>query len=337
MIFCEALLIGIFLSLGIKVIRTDSAQGIIPNKILLSAITLGMIIDLLYYAFFTREYLMGFLINLFVLSIFAICMYSFHFWAAGDTKLLITALVLYPSRFYCNDNLVIEIEIVIYIFLIAYVYILADTLKAFLKKEKFYGFANMTKLDVKVFLKDYLISLIYLRGFSYLFSCMFDEIYYKNQLSFAFLNVFLAMMIHKKNVFKKWYGIIPMLIINVLFFQKWNSSIDLFSIIVLLFAFGLRYLANGYNYQEISTDSVSKGMVLSYFTVSKFLQSRVKGLPKYTTEDMSSRISEEEAFAIKRWKDSKYGTETIVIVKKIPFAIFIIMGFLFHFAMEIMR
>ena len=67
-------------------------------------------------------------------------------------------------------------------------------------------------------------------------------------------------------------------------------------------------------------------MVLSYGTVSKFMPSRVKGLPRQTSEDMRCRITEEETKAIKRWESSKFGEETIVIVRKIPFAVFIICG-----------
>ena len=71
-------------------------------------------------------------------------------------------------------------------------------------------------------------------------------------------------------------------------------------------------------------------MVLSYTTVFKFTQSRVKGLPQTTSENMGSRITQEEADSIIRWADSKYGQETIVILRKIPFAIFITAGYLIY-------
>lgn len=337
MYICEALLIGVFFALGIYVIYTDFSKGIIPNRILLSVMAFGAIVNGVYYSIWAQQYVINFLINFLVLSVFAVCMYAFHFWAAGDTKLLIAVLLLYPARFYNQENIVIEIEIIIYIFLIAYIYILADTVRSVLRREKFYGTINISKNNIIVFFKDYFISFIYLRGFSYLFSWIFGGIYANNQLLFAFVNVFLAMIIYSKKIFKKWYGIIIMLIINIVFFEGWDGGIYAFNILVLLVAFSLRYLANGYNYQEIETDKVSKGMVLSFITVNKFMISRIKGLPMYTTEDMSSRITDEEVIAIKRWKDSKYGEKTIVIVKKIPFAIFIIMGFCFHFIMGIIR
>ena len=57
------------------------------------------------------------------------------------------------------------------------------------------------------------------------------------------------------------------------------------------------------------------------------MPSNIKGLPKEkNTEDIRSRITEEEAESIKRWEFSKYGQSEIVIVRKIPFAIFISIG-----------
>ena len=87
--------------------------------------------------------------------------------------------------------------------------------------------------------------------------------------------------------------------------------------------------------EEIQTSEVKKGMVLSYATVVGFMPSRVKGLPQTTSEDMSSRITEEEAEAVRRWEKSKYGKNSIIIVRKIPFAIFIVCGTISYIVMRI--
>ena len=79
--------------------------------------------------------------------------------------------------------------------------------------------------------------------------------------------------------------------------------------------------------EEYSTSKVEKGMVLAYSTIVYFIPSTIKGLPKEkTTEDIRSRITADEAESIKRWETSKYGQPEIVIVRKIPFAIFISIG-----------
>ena len=66
---------------------------------------------------------------------------------------------------------------------------------------------------------------------------------------------------------------------------------------------------------------------MSYSTIVCFIPSTIKGLPKEkTTEDIRSRITADEAESIKRWETSKYGQSEIIIVRKIPFAIFISIG-----------
>ena len=68
-------------------------------------------------------------------------------------------------------------------------------------------------------------------------------------------------------------------------------------------------------------------MILSAGTVLSFRVSSVKGLPKNAQESMKAKLTEEEAQAVRRWEKSKYGQPTVVIVRKLPFAILISVGF----------
>ncbi len=61
-------------------------------------------------------------------------------------------------------------------------------------------------------------------------------------------------------------------------------------------------------------------------TALSFLPSRVQGLPTDSTEDLRSRLTPEQAESIRRWEKSKFGKPYIVIVRKIPFAVFIGIG-----------
>ena len=96
-------------------------------------------------------------------------------------------------------------------------------------------------------------------------------------------------------------------------------------LLVVVTHFSLKF-ADKYNYEWIPTSEVKEGMILSYFAVQQFVNSRVKGLPKETDETTKSRISAEEAAAVRRWETSKYGQEKIMVVRYIPFAIFILIG-----------
>ena len=62
------------------------------------------------------------------------------------------------------------------------------------------------------------------------------------------------------------------------------------------------------------------------FRGSAVLWIQSKGLPTTTDETTKSRITQEEADSIKRWEKSKYGKEQIMVVRYIPFAVFILIG-----------
>ena len=93
--------------------------------------------------------------------------------------------------------------------------------------------------------------------------------------------------------------------------------------LIVLAAMLLRLLISEYNYEEINTSNVKKGMILSMSDTMLFVNSKIKGLPTLSTEDLRSRLTDEEANSVVKWGKSKYGKKTVKIVRKTPFAIFI--------------
>ena len=325
----EICLILVLIILGIYTSVTDIRYGIIQNKVLFIALSIGMILDCIYYGIFAREFVMIFLTNLLVISALAVALYAFHFWAAGDSKLLFGICVLFPARFYdAGDRTRISaLVMVCLIFLLAYLYVFFDSIYLALKNTRFFGNNMISKNEVVTFLKQYLMCFVYLNALSRICSYFLNRIYYENMLAFMFANIFLAFIIQRKSLFRKWYVLLIAVAVNIVLYQKGGPIKDNIKIYaILLIALLLRHLVSGYNYAEIETNQVKAGMILSMSTVLEFQKSRVKGLPATTNEDMSSRLSEDEADAIRRWEKSKYGKEKIVIVRKIPFAIFITSG-----------
>ena len=92
-----------------------------------------------------------------------------------------------------------------------------------------------------------------------------------------------------------------------------------------------------YNYERIPTSSVQAGQILSAGTVLQFLPSRIQNLPRNTAEDMSARLSAAEAEAVRRWGNSKQGKADVVIVRKIPFAPLIALGFAVFYLFQLVR
>ncbi|HIX66524.1 MAG TPA: prepilin peptidase [Candidatus Anaerostipes excrementavium] len=340
MIVCECCLMAVIGILGIYVTVTDIRRGIIKNKCLLLAVVLGTGINIGYYTRFAEGFLSIYVHNLLAMSILSILLYGLHFWAAGDSKLLIVVTFLFPARFYDTgyQMVVPGIYCVVLIFLLAYFYVLGDSVYQYVRGGEFHHSIKMSVASIKMFLKQYAMSFLYLHGLSQLLQKIFSDFYYENQVLFTFFNLFFAVFIQTKEIFRRKTAIWIVIGLNaVLFllteriaFQPWMLR----SYGILFFVLILRYFVSGYNYQEIPTKEVAKGMVLSYGTVAKFLPSRVKGLPRQTNEDMRCRITEEETRAIKRWESSKYGEDTIVIVRKIPFAIFIICGTFIFFGIR---
>ena len=106
-----------------------------------------------------------------------------------------------------------------------------------------------------------------------------------------------------------------------------NFKIDLKNVIIVLVIVILREWADRYSYTPIKTLDIKKGMILSASSVMLFLNSNIKGLPMKVSEDMAARLTDEEVDSIKRWARTKNGKDELIIVKKIPFAFFINIGY----------
>lgn len=328
MIICECMLILLVAGCGVLASYQDLKTGLIPNRLLISFFVPGVLVQILYCFLGGWEYLPVYLANLCFISLVALCLYGFHFWAAGDSKLLICLTILYPAGLYFSEDgsLFPGILILMCIFLIAYGYLIIDSIIALARKEKQYH----SRFHMKDFIqsvKNYLLCFLYLSLFEVVIQRVMGAYFYENQLAVHFLCIFVALMIYDIRYLRKWYCLFPAIVVNiVLLIYSGIPQVSWKSYLYLAVALVLRYLIGGYNYQDIPTRDVKKGTILSLGSVLLFQNSRVKGLPMATTEDMRSRLSEEEAEAVRRWADSKSGQERITIVRKIPFAVFIFSG-----------
>ncbi len=340
MYICEAILITIIVILGFYVAIIDIKNNVIPNKVLIVSGIIGSLVNVIYYIMFAHTFLKLYISNLLVMTVFSLLMYALHFWAAGDSKLLICVIWLFPSRFYDNKEILYfpGMMLVLLIFFIAYIYVLIDTCIQWRTKKKFYKRKAVYKKQLIQIFLSILSGFIYLRGLSSICQYLLGNIYVSNRILFAFINIFAVLIIHKYSFFTKWYILLFMFIIDTILLKKVGmNSFSVKPYIILILAIVFRYFVSGYNYEEIKTEKVCEGMVMSYQTIMEFSVSKIKGLPCDTNEDMSVRINSEEAEAIKRWGKSKKGKEYITIVRKIPFAIFIIMGAIIYFLIRVLR
>ena len=338
MFLCESILMAEIVLLGVYVSLTDIRKGIVQNKALIAATAPGTVVNIIYFTMYAGAFFKIYLTNLAVITVVAIALYGLHFWGAGDSKLLICINVLFPARLYDLDILSVApgMNAVVIIFLLSYGYILVESIILFLKKTPFYRGHYTDFSMMKRFFLNYLICFLYLRAANGVLRNLLQEIYIDNMIPLSFLNIFFAVIVCSHKIFRKWYTLLVMIIVNILITSSYVfNRVYFYSYFILLVALLLRYILNGYNYKEIATHEVKAGMVLAYPTILAMAPSRVHNLPKATTEDVRSRLSQEEAEAIKKWQDSKYGTEKILVVRIIPFAVFIFIGELIYFFIRI--
>ena len=84
-------------------------------------------------------------------------------------------------------------------------------------------------------------------------------------------------------------------------------------------------------YKDIELENLKKGMILTTASSVLMQGSRVRGLPGVSSEDLRNRLTETEIDSIKRWASGRNVTR-ISIVKKIPFAFFLVIGFWLYLA-----
>ncbi len=325
----EAALMTIIVFLGVYSSYTDIRSGIIRNKALICATLIGIPVNAAYYAIFAREYVTGFAINLGCMALISVLLYYFEFWAAGDSKLLLCFNFLFPARLYGGgaNKIAPGIDAVVFTFLVALAFVAIDSIICAIKKSYRVSGKELTTAGLTNFAKHFIVSLLYMRIIGTLIRTSLGEIYAQNQMIFGFVNVFVAIFIYKFDFIKSRISILITVIINIiiLYFTRPDISSFIgyaFLAIVLI----LRYLLGKYNYKQIPVEELSAGMVLSKMNIILFEKSRVKGLPQSAGESIRDKISDDDVEAVKRWSKSKYGSDKVTIVRKIPFAIFIFAG-----------
>lgn len=344
MIICEALLLTNLLALLVSSSYTDCKESIVRNRTLAKCGIIALILDLIYYIGFASEYMSLFAANLLLLIIVAIAFYGYHLWAAGDSKLLFIIGLSIPGRFYSfwDIGLWSGFAIIVFTFSIAFVFVVAESLVLGIRNKDLFkiSFHKPQYLEGVISYFSMVASILVI---NLLLSHLFYNLY-NNDTVFAtainFLVVLTLIHLRSKLSFRLLvcYTAIIWVLISVLTITRiitLSTTFDIRSWIFVLGIMGVRLIAEKYNYKVIPTSDVRKGHILSAATVLGFKPSRVQGLPTGMTEDLRSRITEQEAESIHRWEASALGKPYVVIVRKIPFATFISIGTIIFLLIEV--
>lgn len=330
----KSFIITVLLTIAMISSISDIKRNIIPNKLILVGVVGSTIGNIAYFFCCNFVGLIPFLINMLGVIVVAFMMYVLHIWAAGDVKLFVLLMSLVPTEFSKQKTPLGVVTIFITVFSLAFLYLIIESVILFFKKEK-----TITGFGIKLSFRSIVSCMTFITVIQAILKFTFGNYYFSYLPAFLLLNIILVLAFNKIKILQTNIAFLICLIISVgsivySIFQQ-QFLIDIKSVILALLVIGFRALAEKYNYQEIKTESVEKGMILAYSTVLQFSKSRVKGLPVITTEDMSSRISTEQAESIKRWGNSKNGKDTILILRKIPFAAFISLGYFIYLGLGV--
>lgn len=338
MIYIEALLLTIMIVTCIYSSLTDLRNGIILNKVLISAALLSIVLDLFYYGLYANEYFKVYILNVLVITFISIAFYGFNFWAAGDCKLLILIVLSFPGRLYkgnTSQEVFPSIYILIFGFSIAFLYVICESVILGIKSKDILKIHKL-KLNVKEFIKQYYICSAFIISINYLLHMFAAEFYQNNQSVVLLFEFLICLCICKiSSRFSKSLIVSATVLMIILLIHNgiFNFNIKNFGYLFLILL--IKTFADKYNYKSVPIEKVKKGMIMSYSTIMLFTISKIKGLPSTTTEDMRSRISQEDVESIRRWKLSKYGNNEILIVRKLPFAIFLSLGVLSFLVLKV--
>ncbi len=331
MIYLETILLTILTCESIASSITDVKSGVVYNKSLLFAAIAGAAADIVYYCLFAREYFAFFAVNFCAVAVISIVFYAYHIWAAGDSKLFILTVMLIPARIYSENRLgvVPAMSILIYTFSIAFVYVIAESIVLDIKQRSLPNLKFNIRGELFTFLKQYIYCAVYMIAFYQIMRFILPNAYSQNAPLLFLINIVFVLTLINYNLFKPVLFLVGAAVIalSCLFQGSGGFTVpDLKSFVLMIALILIRKITQRHNYKELPTQEVKAGMVLSFVTVATFINSRTKELPQSTTEDISSRISAVEAESIRCWGKSKAGKPTIIVVRKIPFAIFISIG-----------
>lgn len=331
----EVLSTLVMLLLGVYASVSDIREGIIKNRILIAAASYAVVADIVYYGFWARNLAALFFINIAVVTVIALTLFFSHSWAGGDCKLLCVFCLLYPASKYLtyNSQSVTLFFSVVATFMIGYIYLIADYIWAAIHKRIHFSMAYVKK-SLLTFVHSYVQTLIYLTAVHMIYGITLARIFELSTIGWVAIDLCIAWLIGSVKLLHNRYlcGIVLVLDVALsVYLRRMPLGTNIFQYLFVLGVVLLRIILSEQNYQTIPTEQVCRGMILSTATSVQFMASRVKGLPAISTEDLRSRLTEEEAESIKRWEHSATGRPQITIVRKIPFAIFISLGFLIYY------
>lgn len=323
--------IVLVVALSVYASVSDCIKGIIKNKVLIPFFVVGIFLNVVEWFCFDAEYLFMHFLNIAIVVFISMALYTVRVWAGGDAKFVVTLSFLVPYNLYFStfSNNFSLILVLVFAFALSYIFLIAESIYKGIKNKHVASKDKIVKQIRKILFRMISCS-AYLMLFDNILLLAVPNIQQNSSYLIVAINICLVLIINGIKVLRNKYlltvVIAANIIICIILRLQILNKFTLINLVVVVVINILKALIDEYNYEIIPTQNVKKGMILSAETTLLFLNSRVNGLPKMSTEDLRSRLSESEAESVKRWENLKYGVSEIRIVRKIPFAVFVSLG-----------
>lgn len=320
--------------------KTDISSGVVPNKMLKAFLGIAVVYDILYYGFVARELFGLFVIDLAVVSLVSLVLFYTHSFAGGDCKMAMVLASIFPAGCYLNiwgTNCTLVFALVLAL-VFGYVYLLLNSLRLLMEKKAIMSL-DYVKHSLASFVQSYLAALTYIS----LVCCAATA---AGLLSspfgvwiIRFACVAIALSMNRVDFLKRWACFVPVAV-AVLVFSCATSlvpvSLRLDNILRVFILFLCQMTIKTTIYERIDVDDLKNGMILTTISSMLMQSSITPGLPKISTEDLRSRLTDDEVVNVRLWAKATK-TTSLTVVKKVPFAALMGAGFMAYAVMGVLR
>ena len=324
--------------LGVVSIITDFKNKKIYNKNIIYALMASLFIYIVLWKQITVQYITNYCINIIISVIISFSFYYFKIWSAGDAKLFLAIIIIIPYNIYNVEktNLFPALYLLIIIFSIGFFYVVLETLVLWVKDKKRIQVFKLKIKNIKQIIINYFMGYFVILFINNITLKFVPDFRINNGGLMLICNMLILFFLYRIIKGKRKALIIMSLFLIANLTYYFIFGLRIYAINLKMFVFVLsimlfRSFAEKYNYEEIRIENLKPRMILSFESVLKFYSSRVKGLPHSTDETTDSRLTTNEVNSIKRWSKTRKGQDTIIIVRHMPFAPFILIGEIIFF------
>lgn len=336
MIYAEAACLTAILAIGLMSAYTDFREGIIPNRLILAGLAAGVVCHAALLLLGAAPYYPYWLLCMLIADLLAFGMFWGKLWAAGDAKLFMTLFFLTPPRLFDQGQLSNGVISYIFIFVPALAWMLGDSVIRAIRKER----RKHQPFDIKNWAINCLKTIVEVTAVHSVIYTLLPDFAKNNELIVFSLIMVYAYMCGSVNVMRNWIivAVHALVTVGIWVAMGWGLTMpDIRGYVILIAVMVVQRIAGMYNYQLISTSKVIKGMIPATETVVLFQTSRVQNLPDDASEQLTAKMTETQAEAVRRWEKSIKGRPEIWIVRKVPFAFMIALGFIAWMIFRLVR